>query len=144
MGLRGNAFSRSAIGRSAIGRSAIGQSNGIEPRATLARRRRIALLGAFAILFQALLFGWHSHPLLLAWHGAPAISAATNNAPVSPAGLADDCDICATLHHHGAAPIVFVALALPPVTAARVYSFILALFARVPARAFQARAPPRA
>jgi hypothetical protein len=78
------------------------------------RHPRIALLGLLAVLFQAILFGWHHHPVPLASRGAQAIAVAANSAvPLSPADAEDGCDICAALHHLSASPIEFVSLLLP-------------------------------
>jgi hypothetical protein len=124
-------------------RNASSRCSDLELGVTRARRRRIASLGVFIILFQAILFGWHTHPLPLASRGALMVSAAPAGSLPALADT-DDCDICAALHHHGAAPIEFAALTVPPITAERVYAFTLALLARAPSRGFQARAPPRA
>ena len=80
-------------------------------RARQRRRRAYALVGTFAILFQAVLFAWHHHPA--AFHARSAGAAATLAAPTSPVmpALADqDCEICFALSHHGAVPVdLFVA-----------------------------------
>src|SRR5579884_1278402 len=77
-------------------------------------RRHIALLGVAAMLLQALLFGWHHHPLPVPSRGAAPFVAAPGATPVSPLADADDCDICAALHHLTAAPGDIVALVSPP------------------------------
>ena len=107
-------------------------------------RRRAALIGATAILFQALLFGWHHHGLRLAARGEP-ITSLYNDLRQMPAAVAEDsCEICAVLHHQNASPLAF---AMPP-TPSDIASAI-----DLPApdfldpantRWFHARAPPRA
>jgi hypothetical protein len=117
---------------------------GMTARAVNARRR-VALLGVFAVLFQAILFGWHHHPLPpLGAHAATSVKAADGGAPLSPVSADDDCDICAALHHSSAAPGEFAAFAPPPLGAAAIFLPDPAPRASVAARAFQARAPPRA
>jgi hypothetical protein len=73
------------------------------------RSKQAALLGVFAILFQAILFGWHHHDLAFAARGAPL----TLSAPAStglPADDADECEICIVLHHQATAPLGFIAV----------------------------------
>src|SRR5256885_3524645 len=75
-------------------------------RARHARLRAYALVGTFAILFQAVLSAWHHHPA--SFHVGSAGAAASLAAPTSPVmpALADhDCEICFALSHHGAVPI---------------------------------------
>ncbi len=107
-------------------------------------QRRSALLGVFALLLQALLFGWHTHPSPFPQNG-PHLSVSTPApaAPSSPALGDDDCSICLTLHHLGAAPVAFAAL--PPVPPVRrtVPSLTLVFVAGGSPSGFQARAPPR-
>ena len=79
----------------------------------LASQRRVALLGVFTILFQALLFGWHHHPLSLSAHNAQPIIGLAKATPLSPATAEDGCEICAALHHLSAAPSEFFAAILP-------------------------------
>lgn len=107
-------------------------------------RRRVAFLGIVAILFQAILFGWHHHPLVLAAHGAPPVAHGEGGAPLSPATAEDDCDICQALHHLSGAPGEFVVLAAPSATASLERLPRRILEAQPPKRAFEARAPPRA
>jgi hypothetical protein len=98
-------------------------------------------LGLFAVLFQAILFGWHHHDLSFA--GRSLIPVVVN--PCGPPQAADDedgCEICQVLHHLTAAP-VDVAAAPPALTLAAVsISGDSAFTARTPALAFRARAPP--
>src|SRR3954447_20703740 len=74
-------------------------------RARQRRRRAYALVGTFAILFQAVLFAWHHHPA--SFHIPSAGATAALAAPTSPVipPLADhDCEICFALSHPGAVP----------------------------------------
>jgi hypothetical protein len=111
---------------------------------TVLIRRRVALLGILAILFQAILFGWHHHPLAPASRGAEPVAHGQGSAPLSPATAEDDCDICQALHHLNASPGEFAALPLPagPASALHLPDFVLA--DRASELPFQARAPPRA
>jgi hypothetical protein len=72
-----------------------------------ATRRGTAVLGAFAILLQAVLFGWHNHPLPFSPRAAPAVVAAAGHEV--PGLVDDDCQICFALSHHSAAPVDFIA-----------------------------------
>jgi hypothetical protein len=81
------------------------------------RRRAAALAGVVAILVQAILFAWHHHALPFSRSAASAGAIATAPAsPVFPALADDDCQICFTLAHHGAAPVEFFAPSLPQET----------------------------
>jgi hypothetical protein len=108
-------------------------------------RRSLARLGIVAILFQAILFGWHHHPLALGGErgGQPVVTAANSAAPLLPGAADDDCDICAALHHLTGAPGEFVFLALPPIAAAAPNLPDPPTITRAPERGFHARAPPR-
>jgi hypothetical protein len=112
---------------------------------TASRSRRVALLGIFAILFQALLFGWHHHDLAFAARGAPpTLSSPASGNIDTPATDADECEICIALHHQAAAPLAFMVPPVPADPASVVYLPDLALPGRGSERVFQARAPPRA
>ena len=106
------------------------------------RHTRIAGLAVFAVLFQAVLFGWHHHDLHFTRHlPAPIVE---NLAPSSAlADDADDCEICQVLHHLAATPLEIFAAPLPHLVegAASVESGVF----RVPTLvcAFLARGPPR-
>ena len=106
-------------------------------------RRRVALLGVAAILFQALLFGWHHHDLRFAASGEFAASI-FNDLRQIPAAVAEaSCEICAVLHHQSASPLAF---ALPPAPLAVASAIDLpapVLLDRANTRWFHARAPPR-
>ena len=72
-------------------------------RARQGRRRAYALVGTFAILFQAVLFAWHHHPASFHVRSAgPAATLAAPTSPVMPALADHDCEICFALSHHGA------------------------------------------
>jgi len=107
-------------------------------------RRRVARLGIIVILFQAIVFGWHHHPLALSPRGGQPVLHAGGNSPLTPAAADDDCEICQALHHLSAAPGEFSALPSPAVVTDAVRSHAAVLAARTEARAFRARAPPRA
>lgn len=73
-----------------------------------------AKLGLVAVLFQAILFGWHHHELSFPGNlPAPVVEN-----PAGPPQLADDedhCDICQVLHHlTAAAPDTVAAEPRPP------------------------------
>jgi hypothetical protein len=102
-----------------------------------------ARLGLFAVLFQAILFGWHHHDLIVAGRLPVPI---VEKAPVTPQVVDDEdgCEICQVLHHLTAAP-VDVAAAPPPLAVARIsVAGKTATVARTRALAFRARAPPLA
>ena len=103
---------------------------------------RVALLGIAAILFQALLFGWHHHPVVLASQGAQPVAHAATGTPPSPAAD-DDCDICQTLHNLSGSPVAFATLAPPLATAPPLDPLEHPLAGWDFPLAFQARAPPR-
>ena len=72
--------------------------------------RVAALTAAFAILVQAVLFGWHHHAIPLRPQAALAVAIlAAPTSPVMPAEDDHDCQICFTLGHHGAVPVGFFA-----------------------------------
>ena len=106
-------------------------------------RRLAARLGLFAVLFQAVLFGWHHHELSLA--GPLRVPIVENPAgSPQPADDEDGCEICQVLHHLTAAP-VDVAGATPPLALAAAAALPETAFAvRGPAAFFHARAPPAA
>ncbi|HEX3882199.1 MAG TPA: hypothetical protein VHW66_06040 [Stellaceae bacterium] len=105
--------------------------------------RQVALLAVASILFQAILFGWHHHPLPFDGHGRAAILAnSTSSTP--QADDEDGCEICQALHHLSSASTEsFFAFDPPPAPAApapRDTVFV----AEIPALPFHARAPPLA
>ena len=106
-------------------------------------RRWCAWLSVFALLFQAVLLGWHHHPIELTAHGSAPLFAAAGSSPLSPAIDDDDhCAICLALHHLSAAPGELAALAAPGIIAAADFQPEPPLTARAAERGFQARAPP--
>ena len=111
---------------------------------TASRSRRLALLGVFAILVQAILFGWHHHELTLASLGTTPTVHGEGSAPLSPAAAADDCDICQTLHNLRTAPGEVASLPLPDDAASALAFSELVLQGPGFPDAFRARAPPRA
>jgi hypothetical protein len=114
------------------------------PAEVIAARRRVALLGVVAVLFQAILFGWHHHGLGPASRGSQSVVTVTNAVmPLSPASAEDDCDVCMALHHFSASPVEFVFLPMPIVAALALRLPHLLLAARASERGFHARAPPR-
>jgi hypothetical protein len=108
------------------------------------RSKRAALLGVVAILFQAILFGWHHHELGSASHGTTPAIHGEGSAPLSPATAEDDCDICQALHHLRTAPGEVASLPLPAGATPALVLLDLILQGQGFPRAFQARAPPRA
>ena len=102
-----------------------------------------ARLGLFAVLFQAILFGWHHHDLIVAGRLAvPVIEKAA--AATQVIDDEDGCEICQVLHHLTAAP-VDGAGAPPPLAVAAAVAVPETVFAvRGPAAQFHARAPPLA
>lgn len=67
------------------------------------QRRTTALLASFAVLFQALAFGWHQHELPFAASGSAVITFAVAGSE-TPASTDRDCPICFAIAHHGAVP----------------------------------------
>jgi hypothetical protein len=113
------------------------------PRVIDVRTRRLpALIGVAAILFQAILFGWHHHDLQFAGRLPHPVASAPSGAASPPDADADGCEICQTLHHQSAAtPEALFAPAPPPLAASpepHDADFIQAAVAL----AFRARAPP--
>ena len=106
-------------------------------------RRRVARLAVFAILFQAVLFGWHHHsPPAMARSAHPAVSLPNAGLPLSPGTAEDGCEVCIALHHLSASPLDFAMPPLPPIGTAAPYFPDQALLDRAIDRAFHARAPP--
>jgi hypothetical protein len=111
--------------------------------ATMTARRRVARLAVFAVLFQAMLFGWHHHSLpAMARSAHPIVSLHHDALPLSPAAAEDGCEICIALHHLSASPLDFAAPPLPPIGTAVAYLPDQAFLDRAIDRAFHARAPP--
>jgi hypothetical protein len=108
-------------------------------------RRVAALTAAFAILVQAVLFGWHHHAIALRPQAALAVAIlAAPTSPAMPAGDDHDCQICFTLGHHGAVPVALFAPS-PPNHAPLHQHRLAALDAPLePYFFFRSRAPPMA
>ena len=108
------------------------------------RQRRVAALGVIAILLQAILFGWHHHPLVWASAATPMVMAPIGPTPLSPATVATDCQICIVLRQLCAPPSdTALSLHPPPAVPSRA-PIDAAFFAGAASLAFHARAPPRA
>jgi hypothetical protein len=106
-----------------------------------AARCLAARSGLFAVLFQAILFGWHHHDLPFAGR-LPAPVLENHAGTPQLADDADGCEICQVLHHLTAAP-VDVAGAPPPLAVASASITVeTAFLVRTIALAFRARAPP--
>jgi hypothetical protein len=100
-----------------------------------------ARLGVFAILFQAVLFGWHHHDLAFgSRHQSPVIHNST--AATHPVDDEDGCEICQVLHHQTAAASNAIVTPLPGLTVSPSIAADPAFIARTLALAFRARAPP--
>ena len=105
-------------------------------------RRRVALIGVAAILFQVFLFGWHHHALALPQNSGPTASLQSATQPLAPATAEELCEICAVLHQQSVAPLAF---ATPPGHAAPAFATHRSEadpIGRTDGRVFQARAPP--
>jgi len=106
-------------------------------------RRRVARLAVFAVLFQAMLFGWHHHPPpAVARNADPVVRLHHVGSPLSPATAEDGCEVCIALHHLSASPLDFAMPPLPPIGTAAPYLPDQALLDRAIDRAFHARGPP--
>lgn len=114
------------------------------PHASDARNRRLtALIGVAAILFQAILFGWHHHDLAFSGRLTHAVASAPIGASPSPPDTdADGCEICQTLHHQSAATPEALFAPAPPPLAALPDPYGAEFIAAALAPAFRARAPP--
>ena len=107
-------------------------------------RRRVALIGIAAILFQAVQFGWHHHGLTAPRDAGPIASLHAAAQPLAPATAEDLCHICVVLHQQNTAPAAFF-VAPVPLTAANPDALLAAiLHDRAAIRGFDARAPPHA
>ena len=107
------------------------------------RRHQVARLAVLAVLFQAMLFGWHHHSLpAMARSTHPTVSLHHDALPLSPAAAEDSCEICIALHHLSASPLDFAVPPLPSIAAAAPRLPDQAFIDRAIGRAFHARAPP--
>ena len=112
--------------------------------ATRKTRRRVALFGVAAILFQAVLFGWHHHGVAVRAGSGPIASLHNATQPLTPAAAEELCEICATLHQQSAAPFAFLTPPTPSATIVMIDRPDAAPIGRADARGFDARAPPLA
>jgi hypothetical protein len=110
----------------------------------MTRRRRVALIGVAAILFQALLFGWHHHGLRLAARGELVASVSNTLRQIPAAAAEDSCEICAVLHHQNVSPLAFAMPPTPSIIAAAIDRPAADFLDPADTRWFHARAPPRA
>jgi hypothetical protein len=104
-----------------------------------------AFLGIFAILFQAVLFAWHHHTIVLP---AQNTTAAGSQVVVSsdhfPAAADDDCALCFALAHHNVTPVDFFAAPLG-IRASQPQLLVAAASCPLPSYLlFRSRAPPPA
>lgn len=106
-------------------------------------RRLGVRLGLFAVLFQAILFGWHHHDPV--WPGRLPVPIAVNPT-TSPQAIDDEdgCEICQVLHHLTAAPADLSAALPAPTPAPLLLGRDEAFFVRPSTFGFRARAPPLA
>ena len=111
-------------------------------RTGMTEHRPIALIAIAAILFQALLFGWHHHGLAWAARGGPAASLYDASRPLPSTVAEDSCEICAVLHHQSASPLAFAASPIPSPIPSAVDLPAPVFLDRADSRGFHARAPP--
>ena len=104
--------------------------------------RLAARLGLFAVLFQAILFGWHHHDLVFTGRAPLPPMLASHSTATQPVDDEDGCDICQVLHHQTAAASNGAAPPLPGVMARLSAAAEPVFIGRSPALAFHARAPP--
>ena len=105
--------------------------------------RRVALIGLAAILFQAILFGWHHHAVALPQSSGPIASVHSATQPPEPATAEELCEICAVLHQQSAAPLAFITPPEPSAIAAAADLAASVFYDRAGTRGFNARAQPR-
>ena len=105
-------------------------------------RRRVALIGVAAILFQAFLFGWHHHAVALPQSSGPTASLHGATQPPVPGTAQELCEICAVLHQQSVAPLAFVTPPVPCCTGVATRRSEADPIGRTDERIFQARAPP--
>jgi hypothetical protein len=108
------------------------------------RKRAIAArIGVFAIVFQAILFGWHHHDLTF---GAERQRAVLHNATGTTQQGSDEdgCEICQVLHHQTLSSANGAVTPLPGLAATRSAALDPVFTTHNFALAFRARAPPLA
>jgi hypothetical protein len=101
------------------------------------------VIGIAAILFQAILFGWHHHAAAFATRGSPVTSLHNTAQPFSPAAAEELCEICVVLHHQSASPPAFIEAPTQSATLTANDGPAPVLLDRSLTRGFDARAPPR-
>lgn len=106
-------------------------------------RRSAAMLGVFAVLFQALVSAWHHHALTFSWQEPPAIAAPAPGGE-TPATAHRDCQICFVLGHHGAVPVDLFAAASAEPAPLRRSPAPEPMAASAAYTLFRSRAPPEA
>jgi len=99
-------------------------------------------LGLFAVLLQAILFGWHHHELHFAGHLPSPVIENRSTVPQPADDDADGCEICQVLHHLTATPVDFVGAAPPLAIAAGPFVAVRAIVSHATILAFRSRAPP--
>ena len=108
-------------------------------------RRVAALTGGFVILVQAVLFGWHHHPVQVSSRHGPVLGARWMTAgPDVPLFADRDCQICFSLGHHRAVPVEFFAAARREEQPLERLCVSVVAVSRLPYLLFQPRAPPQA
>lgn len=106
-------------------------------------RRPTALIGIAAILFQAMLFGWHHHDFARTGRLPHPVASADHTGSAPPSDIdGDGCEICQTLHHQAAATPEALFAPVPPPLVPSPAPHDAAFAAGALARAFRARAPP--
>jgi hypothetical protein len=103
-------------------------------------RTMTAKLGLLAVLFQAILFGWHHHDLT--FPGRLSMPVFENHSATPQIADEDGCEICQVFHHLTAAPAEFPAIEPPRTTITDSFDRDPAIVRGTAAAAFQARAPP--
>jgi hypothetical protein len=106
-------------------------------------RRRTALLGIFAIFFQAMLCAWHHHAHPFTLRSASGAVALAADGDQVPAWADDNCQFCFAISHHGAAPVDFFAPAPPGHSLAQGAQATPVTRPLAPYLLFRSRAPPR-
>ena len=107
-------------------------------------RRAIAILGIFAILYQAMLFAWHVHAQPRSSRAASAVVALAATSDQEMPAAEDACQICFALSHHRAVPVDLYTATPPnhlPVLTAQATAVTAPLASYL---LFRSRAPPRA
>jgi len=108
-----------------------------------AGHRPAVLLGLFALLFQAILFGWHHHDLAVSG-GGPHTVICSNASSSQPVDDEDGCEICQVLHHQTASAGDGIAAPMPGLAASPPIAAVPVFIVHPLALAFRARAPPLA